>query len=282
MMSGSLGCNMVIVGANQRQMPSDTVSNGESRLQSSRPLRIHGTVARDLGLKIVSGEYQPGYLLGNEVTASDQLSVSRTAYREAVRILAAKGLVDARPKVGTRVCPRKNWHLLDPDVLGWIFHGEPDENLLASLFELRRIIEPEAAALAAKRRTDGQLWVMHTALQDMQTHTLAAPAGRAADRLFHATMLDAACNDFLSSLTSGVGSAIAWTTEFKQRKGPLVRDPIPDHEKVLKALHRGDGDAARRAMLELVDWAHFDTTGSMRSVSAKGLSQRPKKRLNKT
>jgi DNA-binding FadR family transcriptional regulator len=224
------------------------------------PLRIHGTVAQDLGIRIVSGDYPPGYALENEIAASDQLKVSRTAYREAVRILAAKGLVESRPKIGTRVSARKHWHLLDPDVLSWIFQNEPDARLLANLFELRRIIEPEAAALAARRRTDEHLRAMESALALMAEHSLAVEEGRAADQAFHSTLLDASGNAFLASLTSGVEAAVSWTTEFKQRKSPLKRDPIPDHRKVLNAVADQDADAAYDAMVQLVDWALTDTT----------------------
>src|SRR5687767_4720416 len=126
----------------------------------SKSLRLHGTIARDLGVKIVSGRYQPGHVLKGEIDASDRLQVSRTAYREAVRILAAKGLVESRPKAGTRVSPQASWHMLDPDVLSWIFEFEPDDLLLSNLFELRKIVEPEAAALAALRRSDEELQAM--------------------------------------------------------------------------------------------------------------------------
>jgi DNA-binding FadR family transcriptional regulator len=227
------------------------------------PLRIHGTIAQDLGIRIVSGEYPPGYVLDNEISASDQLSVSRTAYREAVRILSAKGLVESRPKTGTRVSPRKGWHLLDPDVLSWIFQNEPAEALLANLFELRRIIEPQAAALAAERRTADHVRVMTDALGAMAKHSLAVEEGRAADQLFHSTLLDASGNAFLASLTSGVEAAVSWTTEFKQRKAPLTRNPIPDHQAVLDAVAAQDGPAAHRAMAALVDWAFVDTTKSV-------------------
>ena len=115
------------------------------------PLRLHGTIARDLGIGIVSGLYKPGDILSGEVASSERLAVSRTAYREAVRILAAKGLVESRPKVGTKVSTRDQWQLLDPDVLAWAFDSEPDLELLDSLFELRDIIESEAAALAGRR-----------------------------------------------------------------------------------------------------------------------------------
>lgn len=226
------------------------------------PLRIHGTIAQDLGISIVSGQHAPGYVLENEIAASDQLRVSRTAYREAVRILAAKGLVESRPKTGTRVSPRKNWHLLDPDVLSWIFQNEPDVRLLENLFELRRIIEPQAAALAALRRSEEHLREMDQALHEMAEHTLAVEAGRDADQVFHSTLLDASGNAFLASLTSGVEAAVSWTTEFKQRKSPLKRDPIPDHRKVLEAVAAQDCEAAHAAMAELVDWAFIDTTNA--------------------
>jgi DNA-binding FadR family transcriptional regulator len=244
-------------------MPSRARSNQAPAIgPAGRQLRIHGTIARDLGTQIVSGKLAPGELLEGEIAASDQLRVSRTAYREAIRILAAKGLVESRPKTGTRVSATKNWHLLDPDVLSWIFQNEPDAHLLADLFELRRIVEPEAAALAARRRTEAHLRVMAKALDDMAAHTLAIEEGRVADQMFHSTLLDASGNAFLVSLTTGVEAAVSWSTEFKQRKSPLRRDPVPDHRKVFDAVAAQDADAAHRAMGELIDWAFIDTTNA--------------------
>jgi DNA-binding FadR family transcriptional regulator len=227
-----------------------------------KSLRIHGTIARDLGVLIVSGRYRPGEVLNGEVAASGRLQVSRTAYREALRILAAKGLVESRPKTGTRVSPRASWHLLDPDVLSWIFEFEPEDELLASLFELRKIVEPQAAALAAQRRTEDHVAQMARALEGMATHTLASEEGRVADQDFHAALLDASGNPFLVTLTTGVGAAVAWTTIFKQRNTPLRRDPLPDHQRVFDAVAAADPDAAHRAMAELVDMAFLDTTRS--------------------
>src|SRR5690606_22868275 len=146
--------------------------------------------------------------------------------REGVRILSAKGLVESRPKTGTRVSDRDRWHLLDPDVLSWIFEHEPDERLIVSLFELRNIVEPQAAALAASRRTDAQLKMMADALEGMARHSLATEEGRAADKAFHSALLEASDNPFLVSLTSSVGAAVAWTTIYKQRVTPLRRDPL--------------------------------------------------------
>jgi DNA-binding FadR family transcriptional regulator len=222
-------------------------------------LRLHGTIARDLGIQIASGVIRPGDILDGEIAASGMLNVSRTAYREAVRILSAKGLVTSRPKVGTRVSPREQWHLLDPDVLGWIFGAKPDESLLDGLFELRRIIEPEAASLAAQRRTEAHVETMRASLEDMAVHTLGTEAGRSADQQFHAALLDASGNPFLSSLTSGVAAAVAWTTIFKQRLQPLRRDALPDHRKVFDAVAARDAAGAHAAMAQLVDLALSDT-----------------------
>src|ERR1700749_733635 len=114
-------------------------------MAGSRP-RIPGIIAPDLGGKIVSGRFKPGSVLDGEIAASGRRKVSRSAYREAVRILIAKGLVESRPKLGTRVSDLARWHLLDPDMLSWIFSGEPSDDQLAGLFELRNIVEPEVAA----------------------------------------------------------------------------------------------------------------------------------------
>jgi DNA-binding FadR family transcriptional regulator len=223
-------------------------------------LRIPGTIARDLGIKMVSGKLKPGTILEGEIVASDQRKVSRSAYREAVRILVAKGMVQSKPKTGTRVNERHVWHLLDPDVLSWIFQVEPDKGLLVNLFELRKMVEPEAAALAAQRRAPRHLKAMAAALAGMAQHTLVRREGQEADQDFHAALLEASGNLFLASLTSSINSAVAWSTIFKQRYEPLRRDPVPDHRKVYDAIAAGNAVAARRAMVELVDLAYHDIT----------------------
>lgn len=238
-----------------------------------RALRLHGTIARDIGVRIVSGRIPPGRILNGEIEASQRLKVSRTAYREAVRILAAKGLIESRPKLGTRVSEPRHWHLLDPDVISWIFSGTPDQRLLRGLFELRTVVEPAAAALAAERRTPELLEIMRRSLDHMAASSLAVDEGRQADRDFHAALLEASGNPFLASLTSGVAAAVTWTTIFKQRKRPLPRDPMPDHERVYEAVASGNATAARAAMAELVHLALLDTTGAQ-SVSSRA-ARRP-------
>lgn len=230
-----------------------------ARGAKSRALRLHGSIARDLGTRIVAGRYRPGHILAGEVEASEQLQVSRTAYREAVRILAAKGLVDSRPRVGTRVSPPEQWHLLDPDVLSWAFSGEPEPEVLHGLFELRTIIEPAAAALAAQRRSQKQLDTMRRALDVMVARTLNNEEGRLADKEFHGALLRATCNPFMVSLTNGVTAAVEALTEFKTRYAALKRDPAPDHWRVYDAIAAKDAEGAREAMSELIRLAIMDT-----------------------
>ncbi|MEY4500457.1 MAG: hypothetical protein RIS52_347 [Pseudomonadota bacterium] len=220
--------------------------------------RIHQAIARALGTAILMGRHRPGDSLEGEIESAGALHVSRTAYREAIRILVAKGMLESRPKAGTRVTPRGRWNLLDPDVLAWAFSGDPDEPFIAGLFELRGIIEPAAAALAALRRDEKQLAAMADALEGMRVHGLASEAGQAADQDFHRAILEATHNDALASLASSVGAAVRWTTRFKQRHAALPRDPLPDHESVFTAIAARNETGAREAMARLLHLALAD------------------------
>ncbi len=220
--------------------------------------RIHGTIAHDIGVEIVGGLRQPGTVFGGEIEASEALGISRSAYREAIRILAAKGLVESRPKAGTRVTPRERWNLLDPDVLAWTFEGEPDPDFIQDLFELRAVIEPAACAFAARRRSDRDLADMKAALDVMREAGLAHPDGQAADQRFHRAILSASGNEPLAALASTVGAAVRWTTNFKQRRRQLPRNPLPEHIRVYDAIAARDGEAARAVMGELLRLAIED------------------------
>lgn len=225
--------------------------------------RLRGAIANYLGTAIVSGEIAPGERLSGEVANAEALDVSRSAYREAVQVLTAKGLVESRPKAGTRVLPRSRWNLLDPEVLAWAFAKEPDLAIVRDLFELRAIVEPAAARLAAERRDKADVKAMREALAAMRRHTLATDAGRAADRDFHDAILRATRNDALVALSAGIGAAVNWTTQFKQRTRALPRDPVPDHIRVADAIAAGDEAAADAAMRKLVEMAFDDTRAAM-------------------
>ncbi len=223
-----------------------------------KPLRIHQAIAASLGRAILSGDYQPGDSLDGEIEQSLALGVSRTAYREAMRILVAKGLLESRPKAGTHVTARSRWNMLDPDVLAWMFSGRPDDHFIRDLFELRGIIEPAAAALAAQRRTPEHLAAMADALSDMAAHGLTTVGGQDADRRFHRLILQATGNEALASLASSVGAAVQWTTRYKQRASQTPRDPLPEHTAVHAAITAADPPGASTAMAELLRLALAD------------------------
>jgi DNA-binding FadR family transcriptional regulator len=145
-------------------------------------------------------------------------------------------------------------------VLSWIFQIEPDYTLVYSLFEMRSMVEPEAAALAAERRNPGQVKVMAAALEVMSRYKTTTKEWRDADEQFHSTLLEASGNAFLASMTSSINAAVSWSTIFKQRHEPLKRDPVPDHRKVFKAIEAGNAAAARKAMAQLVNLALIDIT----------------------
>ncbi|HVI99407.1 MAG TPA: FadR/GntR family transcriptional regulator [Sphingomonas sp.] len=230
--------------------------------------RLHSSLARELGRRILSGEFPPGHLFPGEIEFSHQLDLSRSALREAFRILSAKGLVESRPKAGTRVTDPARWSRLDPDVLAWQFASEPSRAFLRDLFELRMIVEPAAAAAAASRRTVRQVRQMAEALDEMAAQGLSTELGRAADQRFHSLVIEAARNQLLSTLSSSIMAAVAWTTIFKQRRRALPRDPMPEHRALHAAIAAGDPDAAREAMVVLIDLALADTEISMREEEA--------------
>lgn len=251
--------------AKEKQLSKGTAegAGGASKEVRGPGRRLHGAIAHKLGTAILSGQYAPGDVLSGEVAFSEELEVSRSAYREAIQVLTAKGLVESRPKAGTRVLPRNRWNLLDPEVLAWAFAGEPDVQFVRDLFELRAIVEPAAARLAAQRRTKEDIRLMKDALATMRRHTLATDAGRGADRDFHNAILNATRNDALRTLSASIGAAVNWTTQYKQRARALPRNPIPDHARVFDAIAAGDAAAAAEAMGVLVDLALEDTASAM-------------------
>ncbi len=224
--------------------------------------RLHGALAHRLAVDILKGHYKPGDILPHQADSVESLNSTRTPYREAIRILAAKGLVESRPKRGTQVCERSRWNLLDPEVMGWMFETTPTDAFIKGLFELRLINEPAAAELAAERRTPEQLSQMHVALMIMKEETLHSERGRVADLEFHKQLLLGTQNELLISLNSSIGSAIGWSTKFKSSDPIGSRDSWPDHLRVYEAIADSDSRAARFSMEALVRMALEDTRRS--------------------
>ena len=129
----------------------------------------HAQIVQDLGMHIVSGRFKPEERLPMEATLCEEYKVSRSVLREATRVLSAKGLVYSKPRVGAVVRPRLKWHLLDPDVLSWLMQSTPHSEFFNTLAGVRRILEPEIAAMAATTATDEDIATIEKAYLGMET-----------------------------------------------------------------------------------------------------------------
>lgn len=163
---------------------------------------LHEQIAHDIGVRIVQGAYAETDLLPTELTLAERYRVSRTAVREAFRILAAKGMTVSRPKVGTRVRQRADWNMFDPDVLSWHIKDGISEPFLRAVFEMRAVVEPEAAVVACERRTDRHLRSMASALQAMQKMNSPRDTLVTAEIFFLQAILDASANPLYRSISS--------------------------------------------------------------------------------
>jgi DNA-binding FadR family transcriptional regulator len=217
---------------------------------------IHGRVVDWLGRRIVSGEYSGGSQLPNETDLAAQLKVSRGGVREAVKALAAKGMVEARPRLGTRVLPRRDWNLMDREVIDW--HGEAEDvRFLEELLELRLMVEPGAAQLAAERATDEQIAQLGDAYAAMDEHAPDLPESArafvAADLDFHLTLLRASGNQLVEQLGRLLESSLHHGLEASSHAPGGVAATLPHHRAVLIAVRAHRPVAAARAMKKLIE-----------------------------
>src|SRR5438034_7822393 len=211
---------------------------------------LHGELVHNIGLRILRGELRPGDSLPIDDDPTGDLNVSRTVVREAIKVLAAKGLVEARPKTGTQVRERRYWNLMDPDVLAWRLEANPGDDFFVDVFELRRLMEPAAARLAAGRASSQEVADLEDALADMKAAVDDRDAYIAADVRFHSLILDACHNELLANL--GATLRAVFRASFA-RTMPVARATIGQHAAITTAIRARDGTAAERAMLELID-----------------------------
>ncbi|TDD68513.1 FadR family transcriptional regulator [Jiangella aurantiaca] len=224
---------------------------------SGSPFRgIHGAVVAHLGELIVRGDVSPGEPL-DPVRLEGELGVSRTVVREALRVLAAKGMVDARPKRGTIVRPREEWALLDADVLRWQAQNRADDAFLSDLAEVRDIVEPAGARLAAARRTDGDLATLRDALAIMADPDASVDAVIEADLVFHRALLAAAHNELLWQMEQVIATGLRARDLLVYGRGPWT-ESVPAHRAVLDAVAAGDAGGAERAVRDLLAQADRD------------------------
>ncbi len=218
-------------------------------LGGSQKRNLFAHVADELGTRIVRGDIKPGDPFPIEAELGQEFGASRSVIREVVKSLAAKGLLESRTRTGIRVLPESRWNLFDTDVLEWRYTAMPPEAFFRELFEIRRMIEPEAASLAAQRGSEAEIAAMETAYELMETAKNGSDEAIEADLAFHREILAAAHNPLLHQMASliGVGLLVAYR---------ISRDPftvfLSKHKEVLIAIKKRKPEAARKAMDQLL------------------------------
>lgn len=212
---------------------------------------LHGHVVQVLGQRIVGGGIKQGEVLPPEATMAEEMDVSRTSLREAMKVLSAKGLVEARPKVGTRVRDARFWNQLDADVLAWRCASMPTSDFVQKLSEMREIIEPAAAASAARHRNATQLKRMQAAFDAME-EAQDPEAWTTADIDFHEAILAATGNELLVSLFSVIETALSSYFTMSAHTAVNFKYSLPQHRAVLQAIRDKEPDVAQKAMLKVI------------------------------
>ncbi|RYH01732.1 FadR family transcriptional regulator [Salipiger sp. IMCC34102] len=214
----------------------------------------HGRVVEDIGHSIVAGDPGPGSLLPRDEELIEHYNVSRTVLREAMKTLAAKGMVVAKARVGTSVRPRREWNMFDAQVLRWHMDGQPSDGFYRQLYEMRLAFEPFAARLAAQKADAEDIARLEARVAAMRAAT-DQTAFSLADMEFHKAVFDTAGNAFFHSVVSLVGAALQ---SLLRRSSP---DPRPQdlklicdsHQLIVDAIVAGDAQAAQEAMTRVID-----------------------------
>lgn len=231
--------------------------------------------ASELGRQITSGDYPPDATLPVEAELAEQLGVGRNVVREAVKVLAGKGLLRTGPRVGTRVRPRADWNLLDPDVIAWsALSRQAFEPLLRELTEVRRLFEPAAAELAASRATRRESADLLAAIEAMEDAVEDPEASLAADLEFHRTLLAAAHNSVLASFQNVISALLRSDFEIAMRRPGAFADSIARHREIAEAVADRSSSRARKAAERLID----ENWQDVENVLSKKPRPRPKKR----
>ncbi|KAB0268530.1 FadR/GntR family transcriptional regulator [Microvirga brassicacearum] len=212
---------------------------------------VHVWLASEIGLRIVRGDYPPGTILPNEAKWSETFDVSRSAVREAIKMLMAKSLLASRPKVGSWVEPKERWNLLDRDVLSWYAALPDGESFLRTVQEFRHIIEPEAAAFAAERHTEAQMVEISQACLEMGQST-SLQERTLADTRFHLAILRASGNDLLVPLGVLIESALHHLLMFVTREIQDQPRAQTLHEAIEKSIRLRRPNTARNAVRKLL------------------------------
>jgi DNA-binding FadR family transcriptional regulator len=228
--------------------------SARERRGAAQPKRRKGQRVLDhLGKSIVVGRYRSGSKLPTEAALVRQLAISRASLREGLNALARKGLIEQRARRGTSVLPKSEWDILDPDILGWMAAGPPDEEFLIGLLEARRILEPAAARLAAQRATAAQILEIERAFRGMADHVVT-DFDRCCehDLVFHEAILRASGNILLSRLAVAIRAALLSIIRTATNVRKSYQDSLADHWAVAVAIRDRSPEQAEAAMHSLL------------------------------
>ena len=201
-------------------------------------------VVHELGKKIMQGTYKVGDSLPSEADLGIEFNISRTATREAVKMLTAKGLISSRPRQGIKVVASKNWNLFDVDVLNWILLGKPDLYLLRHFLQLRLALEPEAAFLAAQFAEESDLKEIENALIRMKDATNGQDDTHEADIDFHQSVLCASNNPFFIQLKNFNATALKINIRFTNRMIAVTVAEYQAHVDIFEHIKNKEPQAA--------------------------------------
>ena len=229
------------------------------------PMRnLHSLVLWELGVAIVGGSFAEGEILPSDMDLLQRFSVSRTVLREVLKTLAAKGMIEARARVGTRVLPRKRWNLFDADVLAWHFETGPDIAFLQSLSEIRIGVEVESAGLAAERRTEDQADELIACANRLGEAKTPEDFARL-DLQFHRTVAEASANPFMASISALVEVALTavFTISSPLQDDAGMMTTVRAHSRIAEAIKARDGAEAREAMKVVISQGFGRAAGRM-------------------
>jgi len=219
---------------------------------------VHGNTVDYLGEAIVAGRYPEGAVIPPEPQLCEQLGISRTVVREAVKALAAKGLITTGPKVGTRVLASDKWNWFDPDVILWQSRAGLTPDFLRDLQEMRRIVEPAAIRLAAERAQAEDIEAAESAYEGMRLAIEEGGDYVSHDLRFHQSLLFASRNRMMIQMSKALSALLRTSFEISTKRTDGPRLSLPLHRAVLDAVIQHDPDRAERSILQLIDGARQD------------------------
>lgn len=208
----------------------------------------HELIVQQLGKKIVTGQFESGTKLPSEIEICEEYQVSRPVWREAIRVLASKGLITSKPRVGAVVCDKSQWHLLDPDVLHWFINSMPEDKFFHTLTTVRRVIEPEIASIAASNASVEDIAKIQHCYSEMEQSKNITEFNRA-DVQFHLNIAEATHNDLLSYIFKILLLPLQTSVSITSRTHDLHQKTLPRHKAILTAIENHDGIAARYASI---------------------------------